>query len=477
MTLTYWSNYSKKKNSTAQPTSGTDVTIVLKDDCSIINPVIRSATMPASANYCYISEWGRYYFVTNCVYISNTIKEFTLEVDVLASYKSAIGSTVAHIAYSSTGYDTDIIDARLPVKITKSIIPHDFTPTIFDTTGCYILTVANTRGGINGFCTSYVCTEATVKLCANALMSLDIDARLIKSIYSPFDAIISCIWLPLNCSTVQTSYCTSAEAVIFGDFACDGHEITPGVWAPSIAAFPLATPYFTDIGLITAFTPTYTDFRKVSPYTSYSLYIPYYGLIELNASDVQNVVDNLNVCYSIDICTGDMTVGINSAAIPGWCQTITTNIGVNCPIAQTSTNTTGTLSSIAGTAGGIGGAVVSGISGNVPGAVISGMGALFSAANTALSYCQRGVSTKGGVNGRSMIPLGDTFVLMEYAQDTEDPDDVNYIAKWGRPVGLTEAISNHSGYVQCDQASVSCSGTAIEKDRINSYLNTGFYYE
>lgn len=472
MTLTYWTNFSKRKNSTKVPTSGTDVTIVLKDDCSIINPVIRAETIPANANYMYISEWGRYYFVTNVTYITNKIKEFSLEVDVLASYKSAIGSTVAHIAYSSTGYDTDIIDSRLPVKVTKTIVKHEYTPSIFDGTGCYILTVANTVGGVNGFCTSYVCTKATIQSCAAYLMSLDIDARLIKSIYNPFDAIISCIWLPLNAGTIQSSYCTAAEHIRFGDLVCDGAG-----GRPTIVSYPLATPYYTEIGLVPAFTPVYSDFRKVAPYTTYSLYIPFYGLMDLNASDVQNVVDSLNICYSIDIATGDMSVGIAALGIPGWCQTLTCNIGVNCPIAQTSTNTTGTLTSIGGTAGGIAGAVVSGISGNVPGAVIGSMGALFSAANTALSYCQRGMSIRGGVNGRSMIPLGSEFVLMEFAQDTEDPDDASYIARWGRPVALTHAISNHSGYVQCDNASVSISGTALEKDRVNSYLNGGFFYE
>ncbi|MBO7694998.1 MAG: hypothetical protein J6T10_20460 [Methanobrevibacter sp.] len=478
MKLHYWTGFSKRDNSTKIPTAtATQIDVVWKEDTSIDTPSVLLKGNVLNIDYCYIPDFGKYYNVGAPIILTNGLTQYDLEEDVLATHKTAIGNTVAYIAYSSTGYDADIVDTRLPVKTTKTFRKHEYTATIFDDDGCYILTVANTVGGVNGFCTSYVCTKATIQSCASYLMSLDIDDRLIKSIYNPFDAIISCLWLPLDVNTIQTTYCTGPVSVVFGDLVCDGHEITPGVYAPSIASYALTNPYYTNIGLFTTFTPVYTDFRKVQPYTTYSLFIPFYGLIDLNASDVQNVVDNLNVCYSIDIATGDMSVGINCLAIPGWCQTITCNIGVNCPIAQTSTNTTGTLASIGGTAGGVAGAIISGITGNVPGAIVGGMGALFSAANTALSYSQRGLSIRGGVNGRSMIPLGNDFVLMEFAQDTEDPDNANYIAKYGRPVGVTHAINNHSGYVQCENASIEIAGDLWERTQINTYLNGGFYYE
>lgn len=473
MKLKYWTGFSKRKNSTKIPSGlGTEIDVYLKEDSSIDNPSIVLKGNATNIDYAYIQTFGKYYFVGSPIMLTNGTTQYDLEEDVLATHKSDIGSTKAFIAYSSTGYDADIIDSRITVKTTKTIVKHEVTPTIFDDTGCYILTVANTVGGVNGFCTSYVCTKATIQACASFLMGLDIDDRLIKSIYNPFDSIISCIWLPLNCNTIQTSYCSAAEHVRFGDLICDGNG-----GRPTINSFPLSVPLYTSIELIGAFSPVYDDFRTVQPYTTYSLYIPYYGLIDLNASDVRNVVDNLNICFAVDIATGDMTVGINALAIPGWIQTITCNIGVNCPIAQTSTNTTGTLASIGGTAGGVAGAVIAGVSGNVPGAIVGSMGALFSAANTALSYCQRGMSVRGGVNGRSMVPLGKNFVLIEVAQDTEDPDDLDYIAKYGRPVGIVDTISSYSGYVQCENASIDIAGDNYERDSINSYLNSGFYYE
>lgn len=41
-------------------------------------------------NYCYIPELQKYYFIDNVSIISNTLKRYDLNIDVLMSYKSAI---------------------------------------------------------------------------------------------------------------------------------------------------------------------------------------------------------------------------------------------------------------------------------------------------------------------------------------------------------------------------------------------------
>ena len=87
-----------------------------------------------------------------------------------------------------------------------------------------------------------------------------------------------------------------------------------------------------------------------------------------------------------------------------------------------------------------------------------------------------GASVASGVGGR-LASIWPEISYTEFSIDTEDCDNANYIAQKGRPVALTHAISNHSGYVQCDGASVSITGDAWERDQINSYLNSGFFYE
>ena len=466
MKIKYWTDFSKRKNSTKQPldTQATEIDVKLKDDCSVVNPVIETSSIPINANYFYIDDFKRYYFLDNTERTSQQLKNMAAEVDVLATYKSQIGSTVANIAYSSTGWNKYLIDSRAAVKITKNIKRGSYDPAIFDDYGVFLLSIASTKSSANGMSASYLCTSAMLDNIANVLMGLDIDNRIIKSIYAPFDAVISCTWLPLKWSVV--SGLGAYENVYFGDYDS------------GVQAYRLTSTKLTDIKQITL-TPTYDDFRATQPYTSYSLLIPMYGIVDINASDVRAILQagtGLSIGWELDVASGDMTVGVyTGASIIG--QSINFNIGVNCPIGQTSNNMTGTITSIGGVAGGIVGTALSIAGGNAPGAVVSGIAALTSGANLAMSANARATSIKGGINGRTVVALGGSFVLSEYAMDTEDVDSDAYIARWGRPVGEVHTISSHSGYIQCDNASCSMPGTAIEKDRVNAYLNSGFFYE
>ena len=69
------------------------------------------------------------------------------------------------------------------------------------------------------------------------------------------------------------------------------------------------------------------------PYTTYSLLLPFYGVVDLNASDIRNMIasNSLSVGWYLDIASGDFTVGIFTAGgVIG--QSFNYNIGVNCPI-------------------------------------------------------------------------------------------------------------------------------------------------
>ena len=45
MNIKVWSNFSKRKNSTKQPTGGSTITVTLKDQCSILSPVFILSTL------------------------------------------------------------------------------------------------------------------------------------------------------------------------------------------------------------------------------------------------------------------------------------------------------------------------------------------------------------------------------------------------------------------------------------------------
>ena len=122
MNVTFY-NFSKRRNSTKTPTStGTVVTCQLKEPCSLKNPrLLLSGNLFTTYDYAYIGDFGRYYFVSDVVSVGNGLTEITLEDDVLASHKTAIGSTVARIAFSSTGYEAYIPDPRIGIYASNTI--------------------------------------------------------------------------------------------------------------------------------------------------------------------------------------------------------------------------------------------------------------------------------------------------------------------------------------------------------------------
>ena len=66
----------------------------LRNQTSVLNPTIRieSADNISGYNYCYISEFGRYYYITDIVSVRTNCWVISLRCDVLMSYKDEIQS-------------------------------------------------------------------------------------------------------------------------------------------------------------------------------------------------------------------------------------------------------------------------------------------------------------------------------------------------------------------------------------------------
>lgn len=82
------------------PTATSTHTILLKDGCSVDNPVVTfsaAASAIAPLNYAYIDTFGRYYFITDRKSLVNGVVELTLESDPLQSFKTEIGNCDAII--------------------------------------------------------------------------------------------------------------------------------------------------------------------------------------------------------------------------------------------------------------------------------------------------------------------------------------------------------------------------------------------
>ena len=482
MKLHYWTGFAKRDNSTKIPTAtATQIDVVWKEDTSIDMPSVILKGNATNIDYCYIPDWGKYYNVKAPIILTNGTTQYDLEEDVLATHKTAIGSTVAHIAYSSTGYDVDIIDSRIAVKGSR-LVYQTSENLGFDSDGCYVLSVTNDENpGRQGATTYYIMSAYDLYLLLKTMQRDDVFTEL-KNYFegSAIDLIQNCIWVPLSLSKAKTLFGGTVQTTFhIGKTIVGDNTVTPPV-PVAITHYPVTTTiaYLTNPSNMTVTSVSignkWQDFRDLQPYTSAGLYLPGVGQTDLNINDFYDS-SNVNISVVFDITTGDALYKIfddNNQLM----KTVSINTAANVSLAQFATNIAGVITSVGGAVGGVAGFGIAATTGNVFGAASSAFGILSNASSAVMAANQRSVSVKGANSSRAGFK--DSLAVLTLVQlDTEDPDDANYIAKYGRPVALTQAISNHSGYVQCEKASIEIAGDVWERTQINSYLNSGFYYE
>ena len=126
---------------TKNPSTVFTATGELKEDCSLMDPVIliASDTTPTGVNYAYIADFGRYYFIKNIEAYRTGLWSVEMHCDVLKTYSAAILSSPAVVARSSSNFNMLMNDDHYYCQEN----PHIFTkafPNGFDTSAdSYIL--------------------------------------------------------------------------------------------------------------------------------------------------------------------------------------------------------------------------------------------------------------------------------------------------------------------------------------------------
>lgn len=91
-------------------------------------------------NYVYISDFSRYYFVSEHTIERTGVHRFELKTDVLFTNKTDILATEAIIARNQSEFDTRIIDDRLKFQALKVVNTIPF-PISVRSNDCFILAV------------------------------------------------------------------------------------------------------------------------------------------------------------------------------------------------------------------------------------------------------------------------------------------------------------------------------------------------
>lgn len=129
MTITFYNNTSE--NSRIDKTNYLEEVLsiegTLRDSCSVTTPIIQVQHVDFfNANYAYIPEFNRYYFITDIVSVRTYLWEIHMSVDVLMSFKDQITSLKGYVGRWEGSTNKEIFDERrrfnsIPTTITTKL--------------------------------------------------------------------------------------------------------------------------------------------------------------------------------------------------------------------------------------------------------------------------------------------------------------------------------------------------------------------
>lgn len=209
-------------------------------------------------------------------------------------------------------------------------------------------------------------------------------------------------------------------------------------------------------------------FMDADPYTKISIYLPFIGIRQLSADDING--GSIHVVYHVDVLTGACSCFIQHSS-RGVLYTYNGSCITNVPI--TAVNFSGAIQNAVS-------AVISGIgvaagaaTGAAPITAMGAMGLLNSAANTAINsktHIQRSGNLGGGAGILSIL---NPYVIIE-RPSLSVPDKMQHFI--GQQCNITYKLSQLSGFTMCEYVHIEdCTATADEISEIETLLKTGVF--
>lgn len=458
---------SKRDNSTKQPTdTGTGFDCVMKHGSGILNPVISFdigiAGNPSAYNYAYIPTFGRYYFIEEW-YFERALWTASMRVDVLATYKSQIGSSSLYVMRAAGDSDGSIIDTLYPAKTGCSYDSTTVSNPWWNNIS-YIVGTVSRSGNMGSLAYYGMSSSAIHTMCQNLLDSsyiinsnngfdlADASEALQLSLVDPIQYVKSCMALPVSLSDISNIGSSAVVYAFSWDTGATGYKIAQ---APYInKSFSFAIKKHPD-------TNSRGNYVNSAPFTNISLTMPPFGVFDIDTSVTCNA-STITADVQIDPITGKaiLTIKCNGIVL----NRVEAQLGVPISLSSVTRDYVGAASGLAGAIGGAAtGAAFAGVGGAVLGAA-SGIG---NAINSLMPRASTIGTTGGFASGMGTFRLDHQFFRPIADDNTHN----------GRPLCQVRTLNTLSGYMLIQDGDVSISGTASEDSKIRNYLENGFYYE
>lgn len=452
MEVIFYTNFSKRKNSTKNPETsgvvGVTKEVKLKGQVDKINPTFFVAS---TEQYVYCKAWGMYYFVHRTSYDIDGAQVVYCNLDVLGTWKNEILATTAFVAYSTNDYSALLKDDRVATEATMTCAVErkssNYFQTINDADALVVLGSISQAEGIVQYAMSKTYLDAVI-------YDLFQDDSVFDSLMQQFGAVsqglIFAKRFPIDPDKI--SVMTPASLYI-------GNYELPGAVGKVITNLHLSE-------IIEITIPWhYTDFRKMEPYQRLSVTLPFIGETELSISDFLDT-DTMDIRMDMSLVTGKLSYTIRSNG--NVVSVLETTIGQDLPLATdqlSKRSIEGLMSASAeiGTGLGLGQglAVAHGISSMV---------------NAVMHAPQTSITVIGGYSGNYGEYAVDNYrVNVRYCDTRIEPSNLANL--YGRPCMRTRSLTGLTGYVQTQGFSIELSAMDTIRDMINALMDSGVYLE
>ena len=480
--------FNKRENSTKIPTAaqiaaGAALSCTLIDNTSLMNPTFKLDVSgnPVGYNYCYVPSFERYFFINDWSsyhgfwYASCTC-------DVLGSWKTEIGAGSHYVLRAASESDGYIVDELYPAKCQQHSSKYIATnPLGWGGGHSYVMGIvgyASSDANQVGSVTYYHMDEDALQAFIYFLMhdvtqwsdiaTAEYDGAVQEALLNPLQYIVSCMALPVSPPSSRT-----ASSIYFGYYE---YQIGTGKVAEiGPGDFKSETVRITKPSHPQA--ATRGAYMNGAPYTNLIAHVSPFGDIELDPSLAINANQiTFQFYYSLLDGIGRLAIYPANDGTDHTGQVMyvgCTQIGAQINLSQVLKNPL----DIAENANNAGLGFVSGalslLSGNF-GGFTQAVGALYTGMGNAVRLKYPNMSGKGSTG--SFLSFFDSayalYLKYTYYDAVDDNNSEN-----GRPLCKVKTLNTLSGYVLCQNADCIIPGTHDEADKINSYLNSGFFWE
>lgn len=480
--------FNKRENSTKIPTStdlagGAELDCLLIDDTSLMNPTFKFNVNgnPVGYNYCYVPSFERYFFINDWS-SSQGFWYASCTCDVLGSWRTEIGAGSHYVLRAASESDGYIIDEAYPAKCQQHSSKYVATnPLAWSGGHSYVLGIVGYAASDSdqiGSVTYYHMDEDALQAFIYFLMhdvtqwsdiaTAEYDGAVQEALLNPLQYIVSCMALPVSPPASRTVNDIYFGYYRYGVSTGKISELGPGSYmSETVRITKPSHPQAASRGV----------YMNGAPYTNLIAHVAPFGDIELDPSlCITSNQITFQFYYSLIDGIGRLAIYPANDGTDHTGQVMyvgCTQIGAQINLSQVLKNPLDAAENRINAGLGFTAGALSLLSGNF-GGFTSALGAVFTGMGNAVRLKYPNMSGKGSTGSFISFFDSDYGLYLKYTY-YDAVDDNN--TEIGRPLCKVKTINTLSGYVLCQNADCIVPGTHDESDKINGYLNSGFFWE